>query len=70
MLDISSFKYWTDSTTVLNLLQSDLCHYKVFVGTRIAEIQELTDSQLWSYVHSQDNPADDITRGMSLSQLA
>ncbi len=69
-LDISSFKYWTDSTTVLNWLQSDSCHYKVFVGTRIAEIQELTDSQLWSYVQSQDNPADDITRGMSLSQLA
>lgn len=42
----------------------------MFVGTRVAEIQELTDSQLWSYVHSQDNPADDITRGMSLSQLA
>ncbi|XP_048030334.1 uncharacterized protein LOC125279307 [Megalobrama amblycephala] len=69
-LDISSFRYWTDSTTVLNWLQSDSCHFKVFVGTRVAEIQELTDSKSWVYVHSQDNPADDITRGMSLAQLA
>lgn len=69
-LNISSFRYWTDSTTVLNWLQSDSCHFKVFVGTRVAELQELTDSHLWSYVPSQDNPADDITRGMTLVQLA
>nr|XP_055052534.1 uncharacterized protein LOC129438043 [Misgurnus anguillicaudatus] len=69
-LEISSFKFWTDSTTVLNWLQSDSCHFKVFVGTRVAEIQELTDSKAWSYVNSKDNPADDITRGLSLVEIA
>ena len=42
-LDIHNVVFWTDSTTVLTWLQSDSCRYKVFVGTRVAEIQELTD---------------------------
>ncbi len=61
---------WTDSMTVLYWLLSDSCRYKVFVGTRVAEIQELTKGQEWHYVDSQNNPADDLTRGKLLSDLA
>ncbi|KAK7880057.1 hypothetical protein WMY93_033275 [Mugilogobius chulae] len=60
---------WTDSTTVLTWIQSDSCHFKVFVGTRIAEIQELTDRHAWRYVTSTENPADDLTRGKKLQEL-
>lgn len=56
---------WSDSSTVLNWLTSNSCHFKVFVGTRVAEIQELTRGQEW---HA-NNPADDITRGKTLSEL-
>ncbi|KAM9744816.1 uncharacterized protein ACNS7B_009326 isoform 1-T1 [Menidia menidia] len=68
-LDITGVVYWTDSSTVLDWLQSQSCRYKVFVGTRIADIQELTENSTWRYVNSSDNPADDITRGLTLSQL-
>ncbi|XP_028301819.1 uncharacterized protein LOC114462917 [Gouania willdenowi] len=61
---------WSDSTTVLEWLQSDSCRYKVFVGTRVSEIQELTDRRSWRYVDSLNNPADDITRGKPLLDLA
>ncbi|KAJ8017149.1 hypothetical protein DPEC_G00014760 [Dallia pectoralis] len=61
---------WTDSTTVLTWLQSESCRFKVFVGTRVAEIQELTDLKVWRYVDSASNPADDITRGKTLKDLA
>lgn len=61
--------YWTDSTTVLTWLQSDSCNYKVFVGTRVAEIQDLTDPKAWHYINSELNPADDITRGLTLFKL-
>jgi len=61
---------WSDSTTVLQWLRSESCRYKVFVGTRIAEIQTLTDVASWRYVDSARNPADDITRGLRLSELA
>ncbi|XP_034539669.1 uncharacterized protein LOC117812820 [Notolabrus celidotus] len=69
-LNIQEMVYWTDSTTVLTWLQSDSCRYKVFVGTRVAEIQELSGPASWRYVDSESNPADDITRGKTLSQLA
>lgn len=68
-LQISSITFWTDSTTVLNWLQSESCRYKVFVGARVADIQELTEGSPWRFVSSGDNPADDITRGLTLSQL-
>lgn len=69
-LKIRGITLWTDSTTVLMWLQSDSCHFKVFMGTRVAEIQELTDRQAWLYVDSASNPADDITRGKTLKDLA
>ncbi|XP_076733061.1 uncharacterized protein LOC143413643 [Maylandia zebra] len=69
-LPISETTLWTDSTTVLNWIQSESCHYKVFVGTRIAEIQELTEAASWRYVPSALNPADDITRGKPLRELS
>ena len=60
---------WSDSTTVLTWIQSDSCRFKVFVGTRVAEIQTLTDGMEWRYVRTTDNPADDITRGLSVAEL-
>ncbi|KAK0132488.1 Gag-Pro-Pol polyprotein [Merluccius polli] len=69
-LNIRQATSWSDSTTVLYWLLSDSCRYKVFVGTRVAEIQELTKGQEWRYVDSQNNPADDLTRGKQLSDLA
>ena len=68
-LPIRQITLWTDSTTVLAWLQSDSCRFKVFVGTRIAEIQELTARESWRYVESANNPADDITRGKHLQEL-
>ncbi|XP_039516235.1 uncharacterized protein LOC120470711 [Pimephales promelas] len=61
---------WTDSMTVLTWLNSDSCRYKVFVGTRVAEIQEHTESSTWRYINTTDNPADDLTRGKPLLELS
>ncbi|XP_038071933.1 uncharacterized protein LOC119740637 [Patiria miniata] len=61
---------WSDSTTVLTWLKSESCRYKVFVGTRVAEIQTLTDVKQWRYVNTKNNPADDLTRGKTLMELA
>ncbi|XP_026105544.1 uncharacterized protein LOC113077350 [Carassius auratus] len=68
-LPLSSVTLWSDSTTVLIWLLSDSYRFKVFVGTRVAEVQDLTESDTWRYVQSSDNPADAITRGKSPSDL-
>ncbi|XP_061913471.1 uncharacterized protein LOC133656402 [Entelurus aequoreus] len=41
----------------------------VFVGTRLAEIQELVEGSTWRYVSTHENPADDLTRGKTLLEL-
>ncbi|XP_028298617.1 uncharacterized protein LOC114460934 [Gouania willdenowi] len=69
-LPIRSSTLWSDSATVLAWLGSNSCRYKVFVGTRVAEIQELTEAAAWRYVPSRDNPADDITRGLTLQDIS
>ena len=68
-LKITSTRLWSDSTTVLTWLESQSCRYKVFVGARVAEIQELTKNCTWHYVDSANNPADDLTRGKTLETL-
>ena len=69
-IPIQSVTLWTDSTTVLTWLTSESCRYKVFVGTRIAEFQTMTDIKNWRYVDTKNNPADDITRGKTLLELS
>ncbi|XP_044029984.1 uncharacterized protein LOC122865519 [Siniperca chuatsi] len=54
---------WTDSMTVMEWFQSDSCRFKVFVGTCMSEIQELSSLAL------RGHPADDITRGKPLLSL-
>ncbi|XP_048259935.1 uncharacterized protein LOC124119260 [Haliotis rufescens] len=68
-IDIHKVIMWSDSTTVLAWLTSQSCRYKVFVGTRVAEIQTLTEYHDWRYIPSEENPADDITRGKTLQDL-
>ncbi|XP_023204733.1 uncharacterized protein LOC111611638 [Xiphophorus maculatus] len=68
-LPVQQVVLWCDSTTVLKWIKSDSCRFKVFVGTRVAEIQELTCSLTWRCVDTLNNPADDITRGKSLESL-
>lgn len=60
---------WSDSTTVLHWIKSESCRYKVFVGTQVTEIQNLTNSAQWRYVDSRSNPADDITHGLTLEEM-
>ncbi|KAK0134728.1 hypothetical protein N1851_029617 [Merluccius polli] len=46
-LNIDQMILWSDSMTVLTWLKSESCRFKVFVGTRVAEIQELTEGHLY-----------------------
>ncbi|KAK0136704.1 hypothetical protein N1851_027112 [Merluccius polli] len=69
-LPLRSVTMWSDSTTVLTWLKSSSCRYKVFVGTRVAEILESTEARCWRYVDTKRNPADVITRGATLQDLA
>lgn len=55
--------FWCDSTVVLNWLKTSPHLLKTFVANRVVEIQDLSNSNEWRHVRSEDNPADAISRG-------
>ncbi|XP_075150824.1 uncharacterized protein LOC142224932 [Haematobia irritans] len=61
--------YWTDSTIVLNWINSRSSSFHTFVANRIASIQDNTTPEQWRHVSSKDNPADIISRGSDPHQL-
>jgi hypothetical protein len=61
--------YWSDSLCTLYWIKKEGHRYGVFVMNRITEINDLTDSQYWRHVPTEDNPADKITQGMSLNRF-
>ena len=62
---------WTDSTTLLQWLQTTE-KLPVFVANRLAEILELTTTDEWNYARTteNENPADAGIRGLSANALS
>ena len=69
--EISSCKkvFWIDSQVVLSWLKTSPRKFKPFVSVRVAEIQETIDPQEFSYIRSEHNPADFLTKGILPEQL-
>ena len=59
---------WCDSQIVLHWLISDKT-LKQFVSNRVAAIIKICPAQWWGYCPSAYNPADLLTRGISLPSL-
>ena len=67
-LSISKVFMWTESTTVLQWLNST-SKQPVFVANRVAEILQSTSIDQWFHVLSGDNPADTGTKGITADSL-
>ncbi|GFT62567.1 hypothetical protein TNCV_2111081 [Trichonephila clavipes] len=61
--NISQIYLWTDSSIVLAWIKKPLVQLKTFVRNRVSIIQELTESDFWKQVNSENNPADILSRG-------
>ncbi|XP_064469989.1 uncharacterized protein LOC135384731 [Ornithodoros turicata] len=62
-------QFWTDSTITLSWIKRDANRWKPFVRNRVAEIQECSERSQWRHCPGADNPADALTRGMSVKAL-
>ena len=56
--------FWTDSTTVLQMIYNTNKRFSVFVTNRLIKIEEHTTADQWRYVPSKKNPADMAARGI------
>ena len=61
---------WSDSNVVLYWIYNDYKKQKKFVENRLIQIRNLVNKPNWSYCPTQNNPADIVSRGMSVSKLA
>ena len=68
-IDLGPSTFWTDSTIVLQYINNTEARYHTFVANRVAEIQDTTDVTEWRHVPTQENPADDASRGFPASSL-
>ncbi|XP_058827589.1 uncharacterized protein LOC131687515 [Topomyia yanbarensis] len=65
----TSVYFWSDSTTVLQWLRSPPGRWKTFVANRVSQIQQATPISNWKHIAGVDNPADDISRGLSPPEI-
>ncbi|GFX82914.1 integrase catalytic domain-containing protein [Trichonephila clavipes] len=68
-LNVTNTFLWSDSMIVLSWIRKESYQIKTFVANRIATIQEMTSSEQWRYVATEDNPADFVSRGMDSLKL-
>ena len=66
-LDCKTITMWSDSQIVLHWLKSSKT-LKRFISNRVKEIQTITRSSIWRYCPTSDNPADLLTRGITIEQ--
>ena len=55
--------------TVLAWIQSHARNYKPFVSSRVGEIQSNSDPAEWRHINGDVNVADDVSRGVAVSEL-
>jgi len=58
------YVYHTDSTTVLRYIANEKQRFHVFVANRVQLIRDHSCLDQWNYVDTNDNPADDASRGL------
>ena len=61
--------FWTDSKVVLGYIHNEARRFHTSVSNRIQFIREKTTLDQWSYVPTEQNPADHASRGLIVNEL-
>ena len=68
-LKVSKSYFWSDSMAVLGYIRNKDKKFDVFVANRLARIHDVTAESQWNYVPTNENPADDASRGIKAKAL-
>ena len=61
--------FWTDSMIAWWYIQHDDKRFKTYVANRVSFIRETSKPQQWKHIDTARNPADDVSRGFTASEL-
>ncbi|XP_055622079.1 uncharacterized protein LOC129765691 [Toxorhynchites rutilus septentrionalis] len=68
-IKVSASYFWSDSSVTLHWLRSPPNVWPTYVANRVAEIQQYTQGCEWKHVRGVDNPADLVSRGMTVEDF-
>ena len=68
-LPISQTFFCSDSTTVIQWIRNSHKRQQVCIANRVSEVLETTTVHQWRHCPGDINPADDATRGISITDL-
>lgn len=68
-LPVDEEVFWTDSQVVKAYINNEARRFHTYVANRVQQIRDHTSPTQWKYVESQNNPADDASRGLSPKSL-
>jgi hypothetical protein len=68
-MDVES-TYWTDSKVVLGYISNDVRRFHMFVANRVQLIRENSAVESWNYITTDNNLADDVSRGIRCTDLS
>ncbi|KAL7831305.1 hypothetical protein SRHO_G00308080 [Serrasalmus rhombeus] len=60
--------FWTDSKVVLGYINNDAQCFHTFVANRVQKIHHSTSPKQWFYVSTDENPADNASRGRTVDE--
>ena len=66
---IHAIHLWSDSTIALAWVRKPSSVWKTFVRNRVQEIHDIVAPNVFHYCPTEDNPADYLTRSMTLREL-
>ena len=67
-IEIDDSIFWTDSTSVLCNINNEERRFQTFVANRVAMIHDRSHPRQWHYIESKENPADDVSRGVTVDR--
>ena len=62
--------FWSDSTATLGYIKNSDTQFHMFTANRVREIRQQSKPDQWFHVAGSENPADIVSRGASVTQLA
>ncbi|XP_064647483.1 uncharacterized protein LOC135500166 [Lineus longissimus] len=68
-IPINNSVFWTDSMIVLHYIKNETRRFQTFVANRVAKIHEGSSPTQWRHVDTENNPADDVSRGLMADEL-
>jgi len=66
---INAIHLWSDSMIALAWVRKPSSSWKTFVRNRVQEVHDIVSPNVFHHCPTEDNPADDLTRSLSLQEL-